>query len=135
VSEAIVLATALAFMLAQSLHIALKAAAAKASALNGIAGYRDYLKHHGAFIAARLAFALCLLLFWFQNPDVLTAYVTHLDWVRRHLGQVRLPLNPATAFIVGYCLDSLLDKLPVVAPFLRPWLAKEVPPRDDPRAR
>jgi len=122
-------AVVIVFLLAQMVHIMLKAGAVKTSSLNGIWTYRQYLDEYGLAISGRLVFAFAVLLVWMQNPDVLTAWVNSIPWVVEHLGRVNLSLNIGTVFLFGYTFDSLLDKLPVVIPWLRPWLGKEVPPR------
>jgi hypothetical protein len=125
-------AIVLVFLLSQFVHILLKAGAARNSSLNGIQSYRQYLENCGQAIASRLIFAFAILLVWMKNPDVLTVYVNGIPWVTAHLGNINLSLNAGTAFMFGYTFDSLLDKLPVAVPWLRPWLSgKEVPLKQD----
>lgn len=129
------LAIVIVFLLAQFLHIILKAGAVKTSKLNGIGSYADYLANYGTAISSRLLLAFGLLLVWMQNPEILTIWVNNVPWVIDHLGKVNLSLNAGTAFVFGYVVDSLLDKLPVLVPWLRPWMAKEVPlPKDEVKA-
>ncbi len=118
------------FLLSQFLHIFLRALATRQSRLNGVKSLAQYIDHYGLAISCRLVAAFALLLLWMQNPQVLTEYANRHQWIIDHLGRVNLTLNAGTAFVFGYFIDSLLDMLPVVFPWLRPWLGKEVPPLD-----
>ncbi len=126
------------FLLAQFIHLWFQAKGKIGSKLNGIESYKQYLDNYGTGIWKRMFFNLGCYLVWTRNPDILTNAANCSTWVSAHVGRVNLGLDAATAFLVGYILDSFIDKLPVVFPWLRPWFGQEVPlPRrveDSPKA-
>jgi hypothetical protein len=120
------------FVLAQLLHIFMRAMGVRHSKLTGITSYKQYFDEYGWGILSNFIVAFGLLLFWIMNPQILTNAASRSQWVINHVGPINLPLNPVTAAIFGYTIDSIIGKLawilPIVFPWLRPWLGREVPP-------
>jgi len=109
----------------QFFHVLLRAWAAMNSKLNGIESYEQFFKTHAVPILVRLFLGVLGMLLWFSVPELFSqpikalASLAHID-----VGARPLPLNPATAGVFGYFLDSLLDKLALMVPALR----REIPP-------
>ena len=102
-----------------------RAYATVSSKLNGVDDYPQYFKIYAVPIVGRLFLSVVSMMFWILNPLVFSTAVLKLlpgDWTSV-LGSNPLPLNPVTAALYGYLVDSLLDKVAMLVPSLR----KEIP--------
>jgi hypothetical protein len=104
---------------AQWIHIAGRAEASASSKLSGIESIRHFIGFNRWEIYGRLCWQNGLMLWWMNDPDLLT----NLVGVVAH--NFSIPLNIGTAILYGYAADSFFDLF--VAVFMR-RLRKELKP-------
>src|SRR4051812_38905976 len=97
----------LAYLIGQLLHYLLKASAAVGSPNCGITGYADYFHKNWLSLTIRfcLATAIFILLAEYGPNLIIGMGVMPID------GGNSGPTKCALAFLVGYCSDSILDKV------------------------
>jgi len=122
------------YLTGQYISILGRAYGAVNSKLNSIAGYEQWFKLYSIPLLIRAFLAVLAMFYWEYNPDVFSVAVLYYapqKWVDLGLiSKHTLSLNPFTAGLLGFVIDSVLDKVLIVIsklPSLE-WLHLEVPP-------
>lgn len=118
----------LCFLVGQYLSVLARAWATVNSKLNGITSYGQFFRVHAVPILIRVFLASMLFMLWRYNTGAFSKTIARLVGATGfQFSGDPFPLNPATAGIFGYFVDSILDKLSVLVPAMR----KEIPPARD----
>lgn len=118
----------LCFLVGQYLSILARAWASVTSKLSGIATYGQFFRLHGIPILIRVFLASMGFMLWHSNAAMFSKAIARLVSVTGfNISSDPFPLNPATAGIFGYFVDSILDKISILVPGMR----KEIPPARD----